>query len=121
MVMARWSDVWSYEGIAYTVNPAKNRQPLYRFYNRANGSHFYTASLDEANTVITRWSNVFQYDGPTYAVTPEPESGKTPVYRFYNVKNGSHFYTASVEELNLVLTRWASIYTLEGEAFRLGQ
>jgi len=42
IVIARWSDVWQYEGIAYTVNPARNTQPLYRFYNRANGSHFYT-------------------------------------------------------------------------------
>jgi len=121
MVMTRWPDVWSYEGVAYTVNPAKNPKPLYRFYNRANGSHFYTASTTERDMVFARWMNVFQYDGPTYSVTPVSEAGKTPVYRFYNVKNGSHFYTASADEANTVLANWPHIYRLEGPAFWLGQ
>lgn len=121
MVMVGWPDVWHYEGIAYTVNPKRNSQPLYRFYNRANGSHFYTASAAERDMVFAKWMNVFTYDGPTYAVTPHYESGKTPVYRFFNKKNGSHFYTASAEEANNVLVRWPHIYHLEGFCFWLGQ
>jgi hypothetical protein len=121
IVIARWPDVWSYEGIAYYVNPAKNSQPLYRFYNRANGSHFYTASANERDMVFAKWMNVFTYDGPTYAVTPYAESGKAPVWRFYNKKNGSHFYTASAEEADIVIARWSAIYQLEGVSFWLGQ
>lgn len=121
MVIARWPDVWHYEGVAYTVNPARNWQPLYRFYNYNNGSHFYTASATERDMVISRWPKVFHYDGPTFAVTPNPEAGKTPVYRFYNKKNGSHFYTASADEANTVILKWPHIYQLEGTAFWLGQ
>lgn len=121
MVMVRWPDVWAYEGIAYWVNPAKNSQPLYRFYNRANGSHFYTASPAERDMVFARWMNVFQYDGPTYAVSPSPSTGRAAVYRFFNLKNGSHFYTASPEERDIVIARWSNIYRLEGAAFWLGQ
>lgn len=121
MVIFRWPTIWSYEGIAYWVNPAKNSQSLYRFYNVKAGSHFYTASPDERDMVIARWSNIYNYDGPTYSVTSYAEAGKTPVYRFYNVKNGSHFYTADPGERDNVVARWSSIYKLEGVAFWLGQ
>jgi len=121
LVIARWGDVWQYEGVAYTVCPSRNMQPLYRFYNRANGSHFYTASPTERDAVLAKWMNVFTYDGETYTVTPRQEVAKAPVWRFYNKKNGSHFYTASPEEANHVIVTWPNIYQLEGVAFWLGQ
>lgn len=121
IVIARWGDVWQYEGVAYTVCPSRNMQPLYRFYNRANGSHFYTASANERDAVLAKWMNVFSYDGETYAVTPYAEVAKAPVWRFYNKRNGSHFYTASAEEADHVIATWSNIYKLEGVAFWLGQ
>ena len=39
------------------------------------------------------------------------------VYRFYNKKNGSHFYTASEAEKNRVLAKLSGTYTLDGPAF----
>lgn len=120
-VIARWPDIWKYEGVAYWVNPAKNTQPLYRFYNWRIGSHFYTASKAERDMVIARYSGTFSYDGPTYAVTPSPAAGKATVYRFLNVQNGSHFYTANAAERDTVLARWPHIYRLEGPAFWIGQ
>ena len=121
MVLAKWPGIWQYEGVAYTVNPARNSQPLYRFYNRVNGSHFYTASPSERDTVFARWMNIFQYDGETYRVTPGAAPAEAPVYRFYNRRNGSHFYTATAEERDIVMARWSSIYQYEGVAFWLGQ
>lgn len=121
MVLATWPGIWQYEGVAYTVDPAKNSQPLYRFYNRRNGSHFYTASPAERDTVFARWMNIFQYDGETYSVTPGADPAKAPVYRFYNLRNGSHFYTATAEERDIVMARWSNIYQYEGVAFWLGQ
>lgn len=120
-VIARWSNVYTYEGIAYFADPAKNNQSLYRFYNRNTGSHFYTASLAEANTVVARWSNVYSYDGPTYSVLPAPAPGGAPVYRFYHRGNGSHFYTISAEEADTVIARWSNVYEYEGVAFWVGQ
>ncbi|MRS12737.1 MAG: hypothetical protein EG823_06665 [Actinobacteria bacterium] len=120
-VTANYGNVFTYEGIAYYTKASKNNQPLYRFYNRRNGSHFYTASLEEANSVIARYSNVFSYDGPTYSVSTSPAGGKIPVYRFYNVRNGSHFFTASLEEANNVSARYGNVYQYEGPAFYLGQ
>ena len=121
IVIARWSNVFVYEGAAYYTKATKNTQPLYRFYNRRSGSHFYTASWQERDAVIAQWSNVFTYEGETYKVSPWAEPGKTPVYRFYNVRNGSHFFTASETERDIVIARYPGVYVLEGPAFYLGQ
>jgi hypothetical protein len=120
-VIATWPTIYSYEGVAYKVNPENNPQPLYRFYKPSSSSHFYTASLDEANHVLATWPHIYSYDGPTFAVTPWPEPAKPPVYRFYNKVNGSHFYTASLDEANHVIATWPQVYTYEGQAFWLGQ
>jgi len=120
-VGARWPDVFRYEGVAYYTKATRNSQPLYRFYNRRSGSHFYTASVQERDTVIAQWSGVFTYEGETYRVTPTAEAGKTPVFRFYNVRNGSHFFTASVDEANQVMAQYSGVYSFEGPAFYLGQ
>ena len=119
-VIANYSNVFRYEGVAYHTRASKNTQPLYRFYNRANGSHFYTASPAERDQVIALYGNVFTYEGETYKVTPGPEAGKTAVIRFYNVRNGSHFFTASADEANTVVSKYSNVYRLEGPAFYLG-
>lgn len=116
-VRTKWPDIYTYEGIAYFADPAKNGQPLYRFYNQRIGSHFYTASWDEAVTVMQRWPNIYTFEGPTYAVSPSPATGAASVYRFYNRRNGAHFYTISAEERDTVMQRWSNVYAYEGEAF----
>ncbi len=120
-VIANYPKVFRYEGICYYTNPANNTQPLYRFYNRVSASHFYTASLDEANHILATWPHIFTLDGQTYAVNPGPVPNSMPVYRFFNLRNGSHFYTASAEEADMVIATWPTIYRFEGPAFWLGQ
>lgn len=121
MVLARWPNVFSFEGVAYETRASKNSQPLYRFYNNRSGSHFYTASLAEKTNVLARWGTVYTFEGETYNVSLTADGGKTPVYRFFNVRNGSHFFTASETEMNTVRARWSGTYTFEGVAFYLGQ
>lgn len=121
-VKTQWANVFRYEGVAYSIKASRNDTPLYRLYNRRTGSHFYTASADEVNRVLATWPGVFQLDGATYAVSTSNGGGtKAPVYRFYNVRNGSHFYTASASEKATVETTWAGTYRYEGIAFYLGQ
>ncbi|MGV8082068.1 MAG: hypothetical protein AB2L09_00295 [Coriobacteriia bacterium] len=121
IVISRWPNVYTYEGVAYVLNPASNTQPLYRFYNHVTGGHFYTASIDERDAVMEKWPTVFTYEGETYKVSLTEAASSLPVYRFYNVVNGSHFYTASEEERDIVISRWPNVYTYEGVAFYLGQ
>lgn len=120
-VMANWPHIYRYEGVAYYTNPHNNTQPLYRFFNLRNGSHFYTASPEERDHVIRTWPTVLRYEGETYSVNRSPVPGCVPVYRFYQVRNGSHFYTASDAERDTVIANWPTIYRYEGPAFYLGQ
>lgn len=121
MVMAKWPTIFTYEGVAYSLDPGSNPQPLYRFYNNFSKSHFYTASLEERNLVTAKWPAIFTYEGETYPVCPAEVPGAVAVYRFYNRTNGSHFYTASAQERDMVQAKWPNVYTYEGPAFWLGQ
>lgn len=121
MVEQRWPGLFAYEGVAYRTDPSRNPQPLYRFYNRLTGGHFYTASSAEADTVMSQWSSIYRFDGQAYSVCPYPVSESVPVYRFYNVRNGNHFFTASEEEREAVVAGLPGTYQYEGTAFWLAQ
>ena len=121
MVNATWPHIYTDEGPTYYLNPLNNTTPLTRLYNKQVGSHFYTVNPAEAANAVATWPNVFSSDGPTYEVNPAPVVNSLPVYRFYNMQNGSHFYTASETEKNHVIATWPHIYALEGPAFWIGQ
>lgn len=116
-VRANLSHIYTYEGIAYVTSPTTDIHPLYRFYNFRVGSHFYTADASERDSVIAHLGYIFSYDGPTYGVSLAPSPGVRPVYRFYNIRNGSHFYTASEAERQNVQDTLGAIYQFEGPAF----
>jgi hypothetical protein len=121
-VIKNLSKIYVLDGTAYTVNTSNpaNNQWLYRFYNKKNGSHFYTASESEKASVIKNLSATYSYDGPAYKVcagSPPPNS-KT-VWRFYNKKNGSHFYTADEGEKASVIKNLSATYSLDGPGFFL--
>jgi hypothetical protein len=93
--------------------------PVYRFYNRAIGSHFYTASTAERDAVRAKYSTTYVYEGVGYAVNTLNVANDDPLYRFYNKSNGSHFYTASQAERDAVITKWPAIYAYEGVAYNV--
>ncbi len=47
---------------------------------------------------------------------PAPPS-KTTVYRFFNMKNGTHLYTADYAEKLKIITSWPDIYRYEGTGY----
>ncbi len=90
-------------------------QDVYRFYNSANGTHFYTRSAAERDSIIANLKT-YHYEGNSFDVPASGSSGLIDVYRFYNTANGSHFYTASaVERDNVIYTLPHYIY--EGLAY----
>lgn len=120
-VIATLSRIYLYEGPAYGVNPYTNASPLYRFYKPSTGTHFYTASEAEKSSVQARLSHIYRYEGPAYNVSLTPGAGRIAAWRFYNVRNGTHFYTASEAERNTVINTLSHIYRYEGPAFFIGQ
>jgi hypothetical protein len=112
---------YKYEGIAYQALDSQGTS-LFRFYNADKGYHFLSSSEEEANNVIKNslcsgydrnnavnkdpitggWG--YRYEGLTYRVSTIAQQGiNYPVYRFYNVNKGVHFYTASSDERDTVI------------------
>ena len=109
---------YQYEGVGYSVgSSASNSQSLHRFYNVRSGTHFYTASEAERANVVARLGATYRYEGVAYQVSPRPVAGGSAVYRFYNRRTGTHFYTASDAERNTVIATLGGTYTYEGAAF----
>jgi hypothetical protein len=111
--------MYKYEGVAYTIDQwsSSNVVPLYRFYNVRTGTHFYTADESEMNNTLDNLSHIYRLDGITYFVADSPGPGATTVYRFYNVRTGTHFYTATNAERDNVINTMGSIFKYEGPAF----
>src|SRR5690606_4134508 len=70
-----------------------NPDAIYRFYNEASGTHFYTSSPIEAGGLV-RHSPEFRYEGIAFNQASASAEGATEIFRFYNHDTGSHFYTA---------------------------
>lgn len=77
------------------------------------GTHFYTASHEECARVIAQWSRTFSYEGVAYLVSIQ---NGTPVHRFFNHNTGTHFFTTSETERQLVLQNLPQ-FQYEGIAF----
>ena len=69
---------------------------VYRFYNTETGSHFFTTSIAERNSVVETL-DVLSFEGNAFDSNVTEANG-TAVFRFYNKDNGVHFYTAAAEE-----------------------
>jgi lysyl endopeptidase len=101
------------DGLINWLNPGYKM--VFRFFNTSNGAHFFTATVDERDSVRSTLPNL-SYEAPVFSVASAPGSGLSPVYRFYNTRNGAHFYTMDESErANVQAT--APWYTLEGVAW----
>ena len=104
---------YNYEGIAYK-NLVSQGTSLYRFYNSRTNAHFYTTSGQERDNVISHPEWKFSYEGEAYKVSIISQFGmSTPVHRFYNTNNGTHFYTSSEAEKTSVISNLTQ-YNYEG-------
>ncbi|MCC6193337.1 MAG: DUF1800 domain-containing protein [Burkholderiales bacterium] len=90
-------------------------QAVYRFYNHETGTHFYTVSLTERDSVIQQFPQ-FAYEGGAFAAVAQSQAGAVPVFRFYNTKTGTHFYTTSASERDGIVAYYPQ-FAYEGTAY----
>ena len=100
-----------------SIPPAVHK-PLrvYRFLNRSTSVHFYTASEAEKANVVDTLSSTYSLEGVAYSLDTSAAANTAPLYRFYNVKKGVHFYTASEEERDTLLNTMGDVYRYDGVA-----
>ena len=94
-------------GVGLTpVDPASNdpnAAPVYRFFDLKQGTHFFTASNTERDTVIATRPDLVYEPASTFYEHIVPQAGDTAVYRFFDTKFGTHFYTDDPAERALIV------------------
>jgi hypothetical protein len=123
-------EFWSVDASANVESPHKNASfevtipatppmPVYRFLNLKTGTHFYTTSEVERAYVLSQLGSAYIPEPIAFTVNVANPDNSTPLYRFYNPKLGTHFYTTSEVERAYVLTQLGSDYTPEGIAYNV--
>jgi hypothetical protein len=108
--------------VSYSLDPANNASPLYRFFRPSTGTHFYTADYQEMMRIRNTLGYLYTFEGVSYNVSSNSDGGMKPaVYRFFKPSSGTHFYTADAAERDNVIATLSTIYNYEGTAFWVGQ
>lgn len=74
-----------------------SRGAIYRLYHTGKGTHFFTASAAERDSVVNKYP-AYVYEGAAFYTYPKTGTNLSPVYRFFNSVTGAHFYTISQAE-----------------------
>jgi hypothetical protein len=101
-VIATWPEIFNFEGVAWHASTVEATDwiPIFRFYNRQTGTHFYTASAAEKDYIIKTW-NWFTFEGIAYFVTPAPPActaavngttGYSLVFKGCDINNVAEYY-----------------------------
>ncbi len=91
------------------------RYPVFRFYNRLTGAHFFTINPVERDQVLATDPN-YGYEGQAFQAQTSGDGGASPVFRFYNSKTRAHFFTINPVERDQVLATDPN-YVFEGEGW----
>lgn len=117
------SSKYRYEGYKFagwTSGNSESRVPVARFYNLRTSTHFYTVSPTETQRL--RQTSGFRYEGVAYYgqrdfTASDDIDGQCPLIRFYNFRNGTHFYTTSYTEADRIVWTMDDRYRYEGIAY----
>lgn len=89
---------------------------VFRFFNTRDGGHFFTLNVGERDQVLATRPDLrpegVGFDGFTSATL----SGTAAVFRFFNTRDGGHFFTQSTTERDQVLATRPDL-RFEGIAF----
>lgn len=89
---------------------------MFRFFDLADGTHFYTASANELDLLLTSPSSGMKYEGLASYKNSAPQAGDTAVFRFFDTVQGTHLFTQSAGERASILSTRADLVA-EGIAF----
>ena len=109
----------SFKADAYNNGCGTDAMPVKRYINNRTGNtHFYAIDTEEIKAVETTFKNAFTFEKVAFCAYETQKAGTIPVYRWNNVVTGdTHFYTASMEEKDVVDTKFSKVFKSEGVAF----
>jgi len=96
-------DGYKCEGVAFElfVQPCAEAVPVYRYWNKAWGDHFYTTNVKEIGVEIEGNTGNYGFISEGilgYALT-EGSRDSVPVYRYFKGGVSDHFYTTNIQEI----------------------
>ena len=99
----------SYEGVGLRgyadASASPSSEAVFRFFNVADGTHFYTASTTERDAILTK-PDAMKFEGIAFYENATPQAGDSAVYRFFDTTHGTHLFTqSSSERANIISTR----------------
>lgn len=89
--------------------------PIYRFFDTADGTHFFTDSAAERDTIVNTRPDL-AFEGVTLNAADPNGAGAASIFRFFDTVHGTHFYTADPAERDAVRASRPDL-TFEGAAF----
>lgn len=98
------------------VTPIEQSQ-VARFIKLPDVTHFYTSSSSERIKVENTLSEFYQFEYINYEVFNSEAPLTVPVYRFFNLIRGTHFYTIKKDERDKVINLYPHIFKYEGVKF----
>ncbi len=111
---------YNYEGASFSALAEDDNadlltgaKPVYRLFDSTTGSHVYTISEKEKNSIVDNLPN-YSFEGTAFYAYDEPQDNTIPLYRLYDSELGTHFYTPSVTEKDNALESLPQ-YSLEGQ------
>jgi len=100
-----------------SITPTTTGSQIFRFFDVRNGTHFYTANTTERDAVVATRTDL-TYEGfglNALPSNPSSDPAAAPVFRFFDVSNGSHLYTTAASEMSSLMANAGFKY--EGVAF----
>lgn len=114
------TNTWNYERVAFHTfdTQVASSLPVYRFWNRRSGRHFYTIDEGEKQNVINTQSHIWLYEGIAFYTYTGGTNNAKAVYRFWSDAYQGHFYTINAGERDAVIANNPThIWKYEGVAF----
>ena len=100
---------------AATAAITSDATSIYRFFDTADGTHFFTASTTERDSLIATHASMV-FEGTAFYEDATPVAGDSAVYRFFDTAHGTHLYTESAAEQATIMATRPDL-TPEGIAF----
>lgn len=97
-------------------NASPSSEAVFRFFNKVDGTHFYTASVNERDALVTARSSEMAFEGIAFYENLAPQPGDTAVYRFFDTAHGTHLFTQNTSERASILSTRPDLVS-EGIAF----
>lgn len=99
-----------------TPTPQPSVASVYRFFDTNYGTHFYTASSSERNTILATRPDLVSEGVGLSALGASTDPNVSPVYRFFDTIHGTQFVTAAATERDTVIATRSDL-TYEGISF----